>query len=142
DRPRIQEALDRIAQLPADEQGFRGALLLKRGTYRVSDSLRIGESGLVLRGEGDGADGTVLLATGRKPYALVAVSGRSGAREVAGTRQAVVDVYVPVGARRLSVGDGSKFRVGQGILVTRRGNAAWIHALGMDRITPRPDDPG
>jgi hypothetical protein len=62
-------------------------------------------------------------------------------REVAGTRQAVVGAYVPVGARELAVADGSKFRPGDEVLVIRHGNAAWIHEIGMDRITPRPEAP-
>jgi hypothetical protein len=35
DRARIQAAIDRVAQIPADRNGIRGAVLLKRGTYLV-----------------------------------------------------------------------------------------------------------
>src|SRR3954462_13968625 len=44
DTKRIQAALDRVAKLPIDKNGFRGAVLLKRGRYRVESPLRISVS--------------------------------------------------------------------------------------------------
>src|SRR5688500_9335040 len=52
DGARIQAALDTIAQRPADARGWRGAVLLKRGVYRVEGSLVLQAGGVVLRGEG------------------------------------------------------------------------------------------
>ncbi|HLO38015.1 MAG TPA: hypothetical protein VK173_05990, partial [Lacibacter sp.] len=49
---RIQSALDYVASLPADAKGFRGAVLLQKGTYEVLGQLRITASGVVLRGSG------------------------------------------------------------------------------------------
>jgi hypothetical protein len=142
DRQRIQDAIDRVAKRPLDALGYRGAVLLKRGTYRVSDTLKIESSGVVLRGEGVDERGTVLLATGRKAHTVVRVAGRTGLRAVPGTRQRIVDAYVPVGSHQLAVSDASGFKAGDSILVIRHGNSAWIHEIGMDRIQPRPDDPG
>jgi hypothetical protein len=65
DTARIQAAIDELSAAKPSEQGTRGALLLARGTYRVSATLRVATSGAVLRGEGQGADGTILLATGK-----------------------------------------------------------------------------
>jgi hypothetical protein len=31
----IQAAIDEVALLPLDQQGFRGAILLKAGTYKI-----------------------------------------------------------------------------------------------------------
>jgi len=141
DRQRIQEAIDQVARRPVDAQGYRGAVLLKRGTYRVADTLKIETSGVVLRGEGVDERGTLLLATGRKSYTVIQAAGRTGVREVPGTRQRIVDAYVPVGSHQFGVSDASRFKAGDSILVIRRGNSAWIHEIGMDRIQPRPDDP-
>jgi hypothetical protein len=58
----LQAALDEVAALEPDANGFRGAVLLKKGTWYLGSTLRI-PSGVVLRGEGDGEDGTVLLFT-------------------------------------------------------------------------------
>ncbi len=62
DTPRIQATLDRVAALPADAKGSRGAVLLRRGTYRCAGELRVA-SGVVLRGEGQDSGGTILIAT-------------------------------------------------------------------------------
>ncbi|MDH7571641.1 MAG: hypothetical protein QHJ73_18845, partial [Armatimonadota bacterium] len=71
DGARIQAAIDAVSALPLDAEGFRGAVLLKRGRYEISGSLRIAASGVVLRGEGRGEDGTLLIATGKDPRTLV-----------------------------------------------------------------------
>ena len=48
----IQAAIDRVSNLPLGDDGFRGAVLLKRGDYHVSKTLTIETSGVVIRGEG------------------------------------------------------------------------------------------
>jgi hypothetical protein len=58
----IQEALDRVAARPPGADGFRGTVLLKKGMWYVGRNLHV-RSGVVLRGEGDGEDGTVLIFT-------------------------------------------------------------------------------
>ena len=109
----IQAAIDRVSARPRDSFGLRGAVLLRSGYYRMATPVRIQASGVVLRGEGMGDTGTVLIGTGTGrvdgagPGAagpggqgtLVTIAGASGtiARET--TRQAVADDYVPVGAR-------------------------------------------
>lgn len=142
DGARIQAALDELGTLPADARGFRGALLLKRGVYRVAGQLRIGASGVVLRGEGQGADGTVILATGRGKRLLLYV-GASGVRreEVRGTRRRVTEAYVPWSATTLSVERTDGLAVGDRIVVFRPSTAEWIRELGMDRILNRPNTP-
>src|SRR5262249_18790090 len=47
---RIQAALDQVAALPLDANGFRGAVHLTAGTYDISDHIEIRASGVVLRG--------------------------------------------------------------------------------------------
>src|SRR5438105_4254352 len=59
--PRIQAAIDYVAQLRPGADGFRGAVLLLAGRHEVAGHLRLGASGVVLRGQGEG---TVLVATG------------------------------------------------------------------------------
>ncbi|HJK90768.1 MAG TPA: hypothetical protein RMH26_08590, partial [Polyangiaceae bacterium LLY-WYZ-15_(1-7)] len=119
--------------LPRGDDGLRGAVLLRRGTWEVGDTLRVEASGVVLRGEGQGADGTVLVATRRAQHALVEVrGGGDGFGEVSGTRTRVTDARVPVGARTLRVASAAAFSVGDGVVVERTPNDAWIDALGMD----------
>ena len=73
DGPAIQAAIDRVSKLPLDAQGVRGAVLLTRGTYHIAGTITIGQGGVVLRGEGDGKDGTVLVATGTGCRMLIQV---------------------------------------------------------------------
>ena len=144
----IQGAIDRVSALPRDAAGFRGAVLLRAGYYRLATPVRIQASGVALRGEGMGDTGTVLVATGTGrvgggppagPGAqgtLVVIAGASGATARADPRQPVVDDYLPVGARRLRVATAGAFRPGDRVIVRRTGNQAWIDAVGMNGDTP------
>ena len=132
DGPRIQAALDAVGALPLDESGFRGALLLKKGTYRIGNAITINRSGVVLRGEGQGADGTILLATGTTQRSVVQVNGSGNFTEVAGSRRAIAADYVPVGARTFQVDDAAGFKVGDTVIVHRPSTQEWIDLLGMD----------
>jgi hypothetical protein len=55
---RIQSAIDYVASLPKDADGFRGAVLLQKGTYNVDGQLKIDSSGVILRGSGMSDGGT------------------------------------------------------------------------------------
>jgi hypothetical protein len=57
----IQQALDQVGQMPL-VNGFRGAVLLEAGDYFLTGQLTIHDSGVVLRGRGQGPGGTVLHA--------------------------------------------------------------------------------
>jgi hypothetical protein len=138
DTARIQAALDEVGRLPLGHDGVRGAVLLQRGVYRCGAPLQIRASGVVLRGESEAADGTVLVATAREQQPLINVGARNGPREEPATLQEIVDPVAPVGASTFTVADAAKFAPGQTVFVIRRGNAAWISTLGMDQIRGRP----
>src|SRR5262245_7701838 len=61
---RIQAAIDYVANQKPDASGIRGAVLLLTGQHEVVGQLRITASGVVLRGQGSGKDGTLLVANG------------------------------------------------------------------------------
>jgi hypothetical protein len=130
--PRIQAAIDAVSNLPPDARGFRGAVLVKAGRYEVAGGLRIAASGVVLRGQGDGPGGTLLVATGTDRRTLIRVAGR-GQRK-AGEPNRVVDPYVPVGARQVRLDRPAGLRAGDSVIITRPGTAAWIAEVGMDRF--------
>ncbi|MCE2435422.1 MAG: hypothetical protein J4F29_21265 [Candidatus Latescibacteria bacterium] len=137
DTARLQAAINEVSMLTPDSNGFRGALLLKRGEYRVEGRLSIRTSGVVLRGEGDGVNGTVIIATGTSDRTLIRFLGIGNPVKVAGTRQAIVDDYVPVGARTFEVENGSGFAEDDSVIVHRPGTQEWIEELEMDDL----DDP-
>ena len=63
DTAAIQKAIDRVQKMPL-VKGVRGAVELGAGVYQCSGTLTISASGVVLRGAGSGATGTVLQETG------------------------------------------------------------------------------
>lgn len=140
DTERIQKALNEVSALPPDQNGFRGAVLLKRGAYRVGSMLNLNQSGVVLRGEGDGEDGTVLNATKRGKYHVMLISGKGEPQEMADTKQQVLADCVPVGTRTFTVGDTSKYKVGNNVMVCREGNERWINYIGMNKLTTGDKD--
>jgi hypothetical protein len=141
DGERIQAALDLVAALPADGQGFRGAVLLAPGRFAVAGSLRLNASGVVLRGSGDGENGTVLVATGNSRRTLIEIGGRGERTELSDTRKKVTDEYVPVGATKLNVEDAAGFPVGTRLAVRRPSTAAWIGEIGMGSFSGwRPEN--
>ena len=110
DTARLQAAIDDVSNRALDANGFRGTLLLQRGKYRIGGTLQIRASGVVLRGEGTGENGTVLIATGKGQRTLIEFKGRGRRpRKIENTRQAIVDDYVPVGAKTFAIVDASGF---------------------------------
>jgi len=125
---RIQSALDYVAGLPIDANGFRGAVLLQKGTYEVAGQLQLRASGIVLRGSGMNEEGTILKGTGTGRLALVKIIGKND--RVTGSEIKISDAYVPVNATTFSVADASSFKTGDEIIIRRPSTAAWIATLG------------
>lgn len=125
----IQSAIDYVATLPLNKDGFRGAVLLDRGTFIVSGSLHIYRSGVVLRGSGFvGESTTTLIGEGLTRETLISVHGK----DVQAISPAV-DVkaaYVPVGSQSIDVEDASAFNIGDGIFINRPSTQEWIDVLG------------
>ena len=140
DTPRIQEVIDSLAKMSPDKNGFRGAILLRKGTYRISSPIRIMANGIVLRGEGNYKfNGTVLLATSPNRYSVIEIGDNARMRPVQRSEQQIIDDYVPSGTRIVRVSNASKFfKVGDQVAVRRPSTAEWIRAIGMDSIPPRP----
>jgi len=146
DTARIQSAIDRIAKKALDKNGFRGAVLLKKGVYRVSGSLVINKSGIVLRGQGQGKSGTVIIATGKKKRDLIQI-GEAGKKyptlfflKKKGRSAKITDDHVPIGATSFHVDSSKGFKAGDKIIVYCLPNDQWVAVLGMNRIPPRKDD--
>jgi hypothetical protein len=129
----IQAALDHVAKLPRDAAGVRGAVLLAPGRFELAGRLRIGASGVVLRGSA----GTVLVAIGTDRTAIITVSGAEA--PLPGPSVAVAGPYVPVGSRRFQVAATTGLTVGGSVLVTRPSPKSWIEELGMHDSPGRQD---
>ncbi len=129
---RIQAALDYVSALPPDKNGFRGAVLLSRGRHELAGTLRIAATGVVLRGSGMGADGTLLAGTGVEREAMIAMRGKDD--KTLKESVAITDAYVPVNAQRITVAAGHAFHNGDAVDIHRPSTDAWIKALGTDHF--------
>jgi len=138
----IQGAVDRVGNMPANEHGLRGAVLLKAGKYTVAGRLYLRRGGVVLRGEGRGEDGTTIVATGygdkKHKRTLIEVGGRAAGpmrrlNERSATR--ITGDYVPIGARQFTVESPTGYSVGDAIIVYRPGTQEWISHIGTDQIS-------
>ncbi len=146
---RIQAAIDWIATRPLIN-GFRGALLLKAGRWDIHsmNRLRIGASGVVIRGEGDHP------LTGTRLYALAttneANSGNTrnsrliafdgGGLTASTTRTLVDNVYIPGGTTVIPI-TAHTFTVGQRLQVRWPGSVAWQRASYYNTAATTDRDP-
>jgi hypothetical protein len=137
DQQRIQQAIDSLSALPIRQDGFRGALLLRKGTYRVKGTLHLDSSGIVIRGEGDGEKGTVVVATGTGQRTLIDIRGQGAPREVPASRSRITEPFVPVGVFGVTVENPALYHAGDRVILLRPGTQRWIHDLKMDQIVPK-----
>jgi hypothetical protein len=126
-----------VAGWPLVDRGLRGAVLLEKGAYRIDGALRISASGVVLRGQGQGGAGTVLVAAGMDRRTLIQVAGKNDAR--VGAALAITDSYVPVNATTVHVRGGGGLHAGDTVQVRRPSTEKWIDAIGMFQFPGRPD---
>ncbi len=131
---RIQAALDYVTSLGTDENGFRGTVLLLKGRYEIYGGLKMSASGIVLRGQGAGEGGTVLIATGTDRRTLIRIAGNNDLTSISGKSYQIKDDYVPVGANSFRLNSIEGLKVGDMINITRPSTKEWIELLGMDRF--------
>lgn len=136
DHARIQAALDAVAVLSPDSRGIRGAVLLRRGRYTLAKTLVLRGGGVVLRGEGRGAKGTVLRSTITTSLGKIIDVGDnepSAPRAAADPRHTkIATEYLPVGAMQVEVKSAAGYHVGDSLAIARTLNAAWLGPDGVD----------
>ncbi|MFD1630804.1 hypothetical protein [Pseudopedobacter beijingensis] len=125
----IQNAITQVQAMSANSEGIRGVILLKAGVYEVSNTINITKSGVILRGEGQGNNGTILKATKKSQHTLIDISG------VAVTTSRVLNKittpYVATGKKGFKVASSSGIAVGDRIAIYRTPNEQWITDLDM-----------
>ncbi|MBI3125428.1 MAG: T9SS type A sorting domain-containing protein [Ignavibacteriales bacterium] len=132
----IQSAVDEVGKLPLVD-GIRGALLLKAGKYEVTGTIRINQSGIVLRGESDGADiskSTIIFAKGNTPSQRTVVIAGGGSNnswnsQVAGTKTNILTDKIYVGEKTFRVENISGYKVGDNIIIVHTNSSAWLKAV-------------
>ena len=86
-----------------NSDGFRGAVLFKAGQYSINGTITISASGVVLLGEGNSESGTCFIATKPEQHTLISFSGNLGTSLVTSSTRTIVDSYVPIGVKEVSV---------------------------------------
>lgn len=125
---RIQRAIDYVSRLSPDKDGFRGAVLLDKGVFKLDKPLRIATSGVVLRGIDK--QQTVLLKQGVDRGAVVYVEGQNNLSGVDSMK--LTSPYIPVGVTTFDVEDASTLKAGDKVMISRNSTDEWIKSLKCD----------
>jgi hypothetical protein len=159
DSAALQEAINAVGALPLKD-GFRGAVELAPGTFVCTASLVISKSGVVVRGAGSGAGGTIIKMAG-SPHSAITIgapprrrarpakededaedetapaasSAAAGKAAVAPSAQTVItDAYVAAGTNVFTVANAKDFSVGDTVAIHRPTTPAWLSLMGMDTL--------
>lgn len=130
----IQAAIDELSKMKPAKNGFKGAILLKKGIYNIPGSIKIQSGGIVLRGEGDS---TILIATGKERRPLINISGSGRIDEIFNSRSVIMDEYITAGSFNFTIQSTKQFSPGDKIIILRSGTSGWIKDLKMDVIEER-----
>lgn len=130
----IQQAINEIGNLPPDENGFRGAILLNPGLYQINHPINIDKSGVVLRGSGSGNDATedsILSISSSVTETALQLGSEvmSWVQAIDGTQTNITSHFVPVGSRLFEVQDASIYEVGDHIIIQHPSTQKWINAV-------------
>ncbi|MFM7205058.1 MAG: autotransporter-associated beta strand repeat-containing protein [Planctomycetaceae bacterium] len=142
---RIQSAINSVAALPIQANGFRGTVQLGPGDYEIAGQVTITASGIVLRGSGRelaSGSATRLIATGTSTRDVISIGSTSASPNYSGfSKVAISDTRVPVGATSFTVASTAGLSVGHTINVNWTSNQAWINANNMN-LLDNPWQPG
>ena len=125
----LQGAIDAVAAMPLGADGFRGAVVLRGGRYRVAGRLQIRSSGVVLAGGKEPAD---LVATGAARRTLIEIGGTGDPATDAPVQ--VTDETVPAGGRSFTLETLGPLKTGDRVVIVRPSTAEWIAALHMSGL--------
>ncbi len=132
----IQTAIDEVSALSVDENGLRGTVFLNPGQYPIHGTLRIKESGVVLRGSGEGDDpetNTILQGMGTDRRSLIVIGFGSNSKwsgRLSGSTVDITSEFVPAGSRTIEVEDASAYAEGDNIIIIHPSYQAWLDAIG------------
>jgi hypothetical protein len=138
----IQSAIDEVGNLPVNAAGLRGAVLLKAGKYEINGTIKVDKSGIILRGEGNGAsisNSTLLSAKGNSPAQRdVVILGNSSSNKwttkISNSQQNIIDDIVPVGAMSFSVASAMPYQVGDLIAIYHPCSENWLAAINYGGV--------
>ncbi len=127
----IQEALDKLEEMPLNDDGFRGAVVLDVGRFNLKTNIIIKGEGIVLKGSGSDKRGTILQCLPNVRFFMGATSGSL----VRGNEKVpIMDGYVPSGSHKLTVLDASKFEIGDKVIISKKPHERWVTLFEMHEL--------
>lgn len=147
DTQALRDAVAELAALPADSNGWHGALELAPGEFNVTGSIDLNFNGIVLRGTRNehGEPLTTINAIGNSRRPLITVgSKRTGQRNQQSISTHEIFTDAPVGSSEIQFQPGSPppfYSVGDTVSLEIQSPKSWIAALEMDRF-PSDDNRG
>ncbi|KKN12530.1 hypothetical protein LCGC14_1015560 [marine sediment metagenome] len=129
DLAQIQAAIDAVgATVPLDANGLRGAVLLSAGVYEISGPIVLKIPGIVLRGEGNCDDGTIIIHRGTDVEQSIRLFATGHTVE---QRATITSGYVPVGGKKIKVSTTDGLEVGDFIKVNISHTQKWIDDIKL-----------
>ncbi|GHV25444.1 hypothetical protein FACS1894176_03930 [Bacteroidia bacterium] len=135
----IQAAINAVGAMPLNVNGIRGALLLKKGLYRVKGPINVPFAGVVIRGEGNGgdpADNTVIFDDYRDVVsfdsrAIFVLGGTTndGWNLSTNNTENILNDTVPVGAYSFKIRKNLNYKVGDLVSINHPSTANWLAAI-------------
>ncbi|WP_406274130.1 hypothetical protein OH799_00565 [Nocardia sp. NBC_00881] len=131
----IQAALDDVGAMPLGANGFRGALRLAAGHYKVAGTIVMQHDGVVLRGAGqwdDDSTNTVITGTGGgSATEVLRVGGPDGnwRSKVPGTETGITSSLVKAGENRMTLASTANLKVGDNIIIDHPHTQEWTDAI-------------
>jgi len=128
DTKAIQDAIDSVSVMPLNGK-FRGAVLLTRGTFRITKSLVISASGVVLRGSGSSQ--TIISSNIDN---VVKIEGKTKMSYGKSTANKLVKKYYPFGSTTFELQTTTGLKVGDTVMMVSVISQKFIELLGMDKL--------
>ena len=133
----IQAAIDSLSTMPLNENGFRGAVELNAGVYEIYGQLFINQSGIVLRGVGDGVDSsqnTILKGMGDSPTQRdLIIAGNpmiwDWKDQVSNSTTNITNSFLPSGSRSLLLDSVEPYSIGDEIVVFQPSTNQWLASI-------------
>jgi hypothetical protein len=128
----IQAAIDYVSSLKPNKLGYRGAVLLAQGIFKVSGTLYIKKSGVVLRGSGNSEKGTILLGTGLDRESVIRVLGIDDKKKE--EVYSLSTTFSPLGTQTIHLKEVTKLKVNDAIAITQPLTESFIKELKMEEF--------
>ncbi len=133
----IQAAINNVGNLTLNREGVRGVILLKAGLYNVSNTLTINKSGIILRGEGQGANGTIIKSNRTSQHNMINIHGVATSYSRSNLKK-ITTPYVGTGKLGFTVESGSGLVAGDKIAIYKTPNTYWITDLNVGQYNWTP----